>query len=90
MALRITTNRRTEEELDRAIANLEKRGYRLIAKKPVGHYRKYYDMNRDNKYVFSYEIETTSWRAILERDERYAGTNDAGRIQEDTKRAVTL
>lgn len=61
---KIVINRRTESEIDQAIEILEKRGYKLVAKKPIQHLNNVYNWNAGKKR-FSNISQRTSWRAVM-------------------------
>lgn len=65
---RVTTKRMTEEEIDKAIENLEKRGYKLLVKKQQPFHRKYFRQEKDKQYKFTNRVDSLNWIAVLVKE----------------------
>ncbi|MFA8439321.1 hypothetical protein [Pueribacillus sp. YX66] len=68
MAFRIPLHRRTKKEMDQAISDLEKRGFKLIMKEPVMNYGKHFEKDRHGKSEFIKTTESTAWRAVMVKE----------------------
>lgn len=65
---KVTTKRMTEEEIDKAIENLEKRGYKLLVKKQQPFHRKYFKQEKDKHFKFTNAIESHNWIAVMVKE----------------------
>lgn len=55
-----------ESEIDKAIAGLEKRGFKLLSKKATEYVRK--EFNKKGK--FTHTTENRSWKAIMVKEKQ--------------------